>query len=89
MAEIYTLWEIKLLDSLIKESGGQPLFWSNFYSYNQIELPWAQQLLKNCLLVNNLQPLDFDSECFKGHWHHPNALGHQYIMEVLEQYING
>ena len=89
MAEIYTIWEIKLLDSLIRESGGQPVFWSNFHPYKQIALPWVQQLLKNCSLVNSLQPLDFDSECFKGHWTHPNARGHQYIMEVLEQYING
>ena len=89
MAEIYTIWEIKLLDSMIKEYGGQPIFWSNFYPYKQITLPWAKDLLKDCLLVNSLQPLDFDKKYFEGCYGHPNALGHQYIMEVLEQYICG
>ena len=89
MAEIYTLWEIKLLDSMIKESGNQVIFWSNFHPYKQVSLPWAQQLLGNCLLVNDLQPLNLDAKCFTGNHDHPNALGHQRIMEVLEQYICG
>lgn len=91
MAEIYTIWEIKLLDLMIKEYGAQVIFWSNFHPYKQVTLPWAQQLLGNCSIVNNLQPLNFESKSFDGPClaSHPNILGHQYIMEVLEQYING
>lgn len=89
MAEIYTIWEIRLLDSLIKESGNHPIFWSNFYHYQQINLPWAQQVLKNCKLVNNLQPFDFDPNCFAGCDSHPNTSGHQHIMTILERFILG
>jgi hypothetical protein len=89
MAEILTIWELKLLDLMIKQSGGQPFFWSNFHPYKQIELPWAQQVLKDCKLVNGLQPFDYDKDCFVGTMCHPNIVGHQYIMGVLEQFING
>jgi hypothetical protein len=89
MAEIYTIWEVNLLDLMIKKLGGIPIFWSNFYPYTQISLPWAQEVLKDCRLVNELQPFNYSEECFIDNTHsHPSALGHQYIMEVLEQYIN-
>ena len=88
MAEILTIWEIKLLDLMIKQSGGIPIFWANFYPYTQISLPWAKEILKDSRLVNGLQPFNYSKECFINTHSHPNAVGHQYIMEVLEQYIN-
>lgn len=89
MAEIYTIWEIKLLNSMIREYGGQPIFWSNFHAYTQINLPWTNQILNNCKLVNNLQPLNFDKECFFKLKNHPNIHGHLHIMKVLDQFIKG
>jgi hypothetical protein len=88
MAEIYSLWEIKLLDMLIKESGGYPIFWSNFHNYEQIKLPWAKMLLEGCDIVNHLQPLATDKKYFLGTATHPNAQGHAYIMEVLDNFIS-
>jgi hypothetical protein len=89
MAEILTIWEFKLLDLMIKQSGGIPVFWSNFHPYNQISLPWAQQVLNNCKLVNKLQPFEYSKDYFFRLNGHPNTAGHQYIMDVLERYING
>jgi len=88
MAEILTIWEINLLDLMIKQSGGIPIFWSNFHPYKQISLPWAKQVLKDCKLVNGLQPFDYSKDCFVAPQIHPTAVGHQYIMGVLEQFIN-
>jgi hypothetical protein len=89
MAEILTIWEIKLLNLMIKESGRQPIFWSNLYPYTQTTLPWTSDVLNDCKLVNGLQTFNFSKECFCGTVSHPNILGHQYIMETLEQFITG
>jgi hypothetical protein len=91
MAEITVIWEIKLLDLMLREFGGQPIFWTQYHPYQQVRMPWAQQLLANCLLVNELQPLDLDASWYVGKVgkSHPNARGHQYIMGVLEQAIRG
>jgi len=89
LGEILTIWEIKLLDLMIKQSGGIPIFWSNFHPYTQISLPWAQQTLKDCKLVNGLQPLDYSKDCFFHVKSHPNITGHHYIMNILKQFING
>jgi len=89
MSEILAIWEFKLLDLMIKQSGGIPIFWSNFHPYTQISLPWAKEVLKDCKLVNGLQPFNYSKECFVDTRSHPNALGHRYIMEILEHYING
>lgn len=88
MAEIYSLWEIKLLNMMIKDSGGHPIFWSNFHNYEQTKLPWAKVLLKGCDLVNDLQALVTDKKYFLGTESHPNDQGHAYIMEVLDSFIN-
>jgi hypothetical protein len=89
MAEIYAIWEIKLLDLAIREHGGYPIFWSNFYPYQQMELAWPKSLLKNCNLVNNLQPFTYQSNHFYCKNSHPNELGHQHIATVLERFIHG
>jgi hypothetical protein len=89
MAEISVIWEIKLLDLMVREYGGHPIFWSNFHSYEQVSWPWAQLVLNNDNLVNNLQPLNYNKDCFFYQGSHPNADGHQHIMTVLEQFING
>ena len=102
MGEIYDLWEIKLMDLMIKEFGGYPLFWADDYSYN-VTLPWAQDLLKNVNLLNNLLPLfavknlkHFDNlpsfsigpkEQYIGPGDHPNPLGHEYIAERMHQFL--
>jgi hypothetical protein len=96
MAEIYSIWEIKFLDLLIKEHGGFPIFWSNFYSYTQIQLPWAKNLLNNCILANNLQSLFVyenknlspqENKFFYTPWSHPNEIGHQHIAEIIANNI--
>ena len=89
MAEIYAIWEIKLLDLAIREHGGHPIFWSNFYPYQQMDLTWTKSLLKNCNLVNNLQPFTYKLNHFYRRNSHPNELGHQHIAKVLEQFIHG
>jgi hypothetical protein len=89
MAEILTIWEINLLDLMIKQSGGIPIFWSNFHPYDQISLPWAKQVLKDCNLVNGLQPFKYSEDCFFGPKSHPNVAGHQHIVDVLQQFISG
>ena len=89
MAEIYSIWEIKLLDLMIKDRGGFPVFWSNFQPYQQIELPWAKTLLNHCKLVNALQPFAYQSEHFYRKDSHPNEAGHAYIADILYQNITG
>jgi hypothetical protein len=85
MAEIYIMWEIKLLDLMIKEFGGYPVFWADEYPYN-MALPWAQDLLKNAKLFNNLQPLLKEKTYFtKGL--HPNALGHERLANGIYQML--
>lgn len=97
VGEINTIWEIKLLNGLITDLGGQAIFWSNFYRYNQIDMPWSKTILHNYRLVNNLEPfpmftrpgktVNFNSEYFKGCNNHPNAQGHAYIQQILYQYL--
>lgn len=87
MGEIYSLWEIKLLNSMIKDYGGHPVFWSNYHSYEQINMPWAKLLLKNCNLVNNLQSFVTDKKFFKNTVGHPDISGHLHIANVLTHAI--
>jgi hypothetical protein len=89
MAEIYSIWEIKLLHLLIKEHGAYPIFWSNFHQYKQIEMSWAKTLLKDCQLVNSLQPFAYQKEHFYHSGSHPNEAGHAYIADILYQNISG
>ena len=89
MAEIYSIWEITLLDLMIKDRGGFPVFWSNFYSYQQIKLPWAKTLLNHCKLVNALQPFAYQALHFYHKGSHPNEAGHAYIADILYQNITG
>lgn len=88
MAEISVIWEIKLLNLMIQEYGGQSIFWSNMHLYEQISWPWAQLILNDVHLVNNLQPLNYNKDCFSYQGSHPNTNGHQYIMTMLDQFIN-
>jgi len=89
MAEIYSIWEIKLLDLMIKDCGGFPVFWSNFHSYQQIKLPWAKTLLNHCKLINDLQPFAYQSDHFYHTDSHPNEAGHAYIADILYQNVTG
>lgn len=88
MGEIYALWEIKLLDGMIKEFGGYPVFWTYGNSYKQTKLPWGRELLKNCHLVNNLTALPIEKKHIEGNVNHPNQLGHQFIADRLLQSIS-
>jgi hypothetical protein len=88
MAEIYTLWEIKLLDTMIKEQGALPIFWSNCHPYQQVNLPWAKKLLENCQLVNFLKPFEYTDEHFYYKHSHPNEKGHTLIADFLYQNIS-
>jgi hypothetical protein len=87
MGEIYALWEIKLLDGMIKEFGGYPIFWTYGYSYRQANLPWARDLLKNCQLVKRLTALPIEPIHIKGNVNHPNALGHRFIADALLEFV--
>jgi hypothetical protein len=90
MAEIYAIWEINQINSMVQSFGGQAIFWSNFHKYTQVNMPWCQPLLKTIHLVDDLQPIatllraERNMLCRGGH---PNADGHKYIHHRLLQYI--
>jgi hypothetical protein len=90
MAEIYAVWEISQINSLVQSFGGQAIFWSNFHRYVQVGMPWCQPLLKTINLMDNLAPISMalkaeaDTLCRGGH---PNAKGHQLIYRRLLQHI--
>jgi hypothetical protein len=98
VGEINSIWEIQLLNGLIKDIGGTAVFWSNFYRYRQVFMPWAKKLLEHCHLVNDLAPfselvaahgeIDWHSKYFAGCQAHPNAEGHGVIQKTLYTYLN-
>ena len=90
-AETQTIWELKLLDSMISDSRAVPLFWNAFYEFAPQQISWANTLGWHDAGLDwrpgppfwSGPPYDLAGRFFGYNYGHPNQLGHTVLAQWL------
>jgi hypothetical protein len=86
--EIATIWEILMLDSMIKLRGGQALFWSNLWDFELHTNHYFWPQFQHISVINQLRRLLSDDYLHNGTcFGHPNLAGHRVIADKILEHL--